>query len=137
MTRTAGGGSLGRPRYVVIADWRGGRVVREAKALVPSAWNWAHCSPNGSPRFAELAMVSTRAPDPYMTVIDGFVVRRLAPDSRKAELSDHPGAQLQDRVLEKLEAKNTLLQNKLLEAWGARSDRCTPPPRMSGLSKPT
>jgi hypothetical protein len=53
-----------------------------------------------------------------MTETDGFVVRRLAPDSRKAELSDHPGAQLQDRVLEKLEAKNTLLQNKLLEAMG-------------------
>ncbi|WP_316175451.1 DUF2252 family protein [Bradyrhizobium sp. SZCCHNRI1073] len=36
--RFAGGGSRGRPRYVVVATWRGGRVVREAKALVPSAW---------------------------------------------------------------------------------------------------
>src|SRR3954454_9636590 len=42
--RTAGGGSLGRLRYVVIGDWRGGRVLREAKALVPSPWDWAHGS---------------------------------------------------------------------------------------------
>src|SRR5262249_20059222 len=41
-TRTAGGGSLGRPRYVAIADWHGGHLVREAKAVVPSAWDWAH-----------------------------------------------------------------------------------------------
>src|SRR6267142_2480703 len=41
-TRVAGGGSLGRPRHVAIADWRGGRVLREAKALVPSAWTWVH-----------------------------------------------------------------------------------------------
>jgi hypothetical protein len=41
-SRVAGGGSLGRPRYVAIADWHGGRVLREAKASVPSAWIWAH-----------------------------------------------------------------------------------------------
>jgi hypothetical protein len=40
--RRAGGGSLGRPRFVVVATWRGGRVVREAKALVASAWDWSH-----------------------------------------------------------------------------------------------
>jgi hypothetical protein len=117
-TRTAGGGSLGRPRYVAIADWRGGRMVREAKALVPSAWDWTHCSPNASPRFVDLAMAPMRAPDPNLTVTDGFLVRRLAPDSRKAELSKHPGDQLQDTVLEKLEVKNIPLQNKLLTAMG-------------------
>ena len=37
-----GGGSLGRPRYVAVGYWRGGQVLREAKALVPSAWNWAN-----------------------------------------------------------------------------------------------
>ena len=30
--RSKGGGSLGRPRFIVVATWRGGRVVREAKA---------------------------------------------------------------------------------------------------------
>ena len=37
-----GGGSLGRPRFVAVANWRGGRIVREAKAVAPSAWSWAH-----------------------------------------------------------------------------------------------
>ena len=39
--RVAGMGSLGRPRFVGIADWRGGCVAREAKATAPSAWLWA------------------------------------------------------------------------------------------------
>jgi hypothetical protein len=99
-TRTAGGGSLGRPRYVAVADWRGGRVVREAKALVPSAWDWAHGSMAASLRFTDLAMAATRAPDPYMKAADGFIIRRLAPDSRKAELGDDPDAQLKDTLLE-------------------------------------
>ena len=41
-SRAKGGGSLGRPRFVAIAEWRGGRIVREAKALVTSGWNFAH-----------------------------------------------------------------------------------------------
>ena len=40
--RRKGAGGLGRPRYVVSAEWRGGRILREARALVPSAWDWAH-----------------------------------------------------------------------------------------------
>lgn len=35
--RVAGLGSLGRPRYVDIAEWKGGAIAREAKALAPSA----------------------------------------------------------------------------------------------------
>jgi uncharacterized protein (DUF2252 family) len=116
--RAAGGGSLGRPRYVVIANWRGGRVLREAKALVPSAWDWAHGSPNTSPRFAELAAATTRAADPFMAAMDGFIIRRLAPDSRKAELENNPGDQLQDRVLQDTRLKNEALQGKLLKAMG-------------------
>jgi hypothetical protein len=37
--RVKGGGSLGRARYVAIAEWRGGHILREAKAIVPSAWD--------------------------------------------------------------------------------------------------
>jgi Ser/Thr protein kinase RdoA (MazF antagonist) len=93
-------------------------VVREAKALVPSAWDWAHCYPNASPRLAELATATTRAPDPYLTVTDGFMVRRLAPDSRKAELAEHPGDQLQDRALEDKQLQDKARQNELLTAMG-------------------
>jgi Uncharacterized protein conserved in bacteria (DUF2252) len=87
-TRLKGTGSLGRPRYVAIAHWRGGRIVREAKALVPSAWDWAHGRAPGRPRFYRLAHGKFRAPDPFLEVRDGFIFRRLAADARKVELPD-------------------------------------------------
>jgi Uncharacterized protein conserved in bacteria (DUF2252) len=91
--RVAGGGSLGRPRYVVIADWRHGCVVREAKALVPSAWTWVHGGAR-TPGFIKLATGRYRAPDPYLHVRKNFVFRRLAADSRKIELGKHAGADI-------------------------------------------
>ena len=91
--RRAGGGSLGRPRFVVVATWRGGRVVREAKALVPSAWDWAHGKAPRRHKFLELSTGAYRAPDPYLRVEPdaagtNFVFRRLSADSRKINLGD-------------------------------------------------
>lgn len=40
--RTAGMGSLGRPRLVALCEWRGGKVAREAKSFLPSACVWLH-----------------------------------------------------------------------------------------------
>jgi hypothetical protein len=97
-TRVAGGGSLGRPRYVAIADWRGGRVLREAKALVPSAWTYVHGKqPSG---LLELATSKYRAPDPFLDIRDKFVLRRLAPDSRKIELGDDAASHLKNCFLQ-------------------------------------
>jgi hypothetical protein len=98
-TRCAGGGSLGRPRYLAIADWRGGQVVREAKALVRSAWDWAQGNKPATLAFKQLATQTYRAPDPYLDVKGDFIYRRLAPDSRKISLGDAPKFQLQRRVL--------------------------------------
>ena len=53
--RTAGGGSLGRARYVVVGQWQGALIVREAKALVPSAWQWVHGSEPAVIRFQEIS----------------------------------------------------------------------------------
>src|ERR1700730_13728132 len=39
--RRSGYGSLGCERLVAIADWHGAAVAHEAKALAPSAWEWA------------------------------------------------------------------------------------------------
>ena len=36
--RTAGAGSLGRPRFVGTMEWHGFPILREAKAALPSAW---------------------------------------------------------------------------------------------------
>lgn len=96
--RIAGGGSLGRPRYVAIADWRGGRVLREAKALVPSAWTYVHgAQPSG---LLKLARGHYRAPDPFLDVRGSWIIRRLAPDSRKIELSEDATTHLKSYLLQ-------------------------------------
>jgi hypothetical protein len=96
--RIAGGGSLGRPRYVAIADWRGGRVLREAKALVPSAWTWVHgAQPSG---LLKLARGQYRAPDPFLDVKGKWIIRRLAPDSRKIELNEDAATRLKTYLLQ-------------------------------------
>ena len=82
--RVAGMGSLGRPRFVAIAEWRGGRVVREAKALVPSAWI---ATGAGAVDAAALAHGPQRAPDPWLAIGAAMVIRRLAPDSRKLNIA--------------------------------------------------
>ena len=88
-SRIKGGGALGRPRHLLIAQWRGGRVVRESKAFVPSAWSWAHASgAGGMPWFTLLARGAFRSPDPTLEYIAGVTVRRSAPDARKIDLGD-------------------------------------------------
>jgi Uncharacterized protein conserved in bacteria (DUF2252) len=95
--RVAGGGSLGRPRYVAIADWRGGRVLREAKALVPSAWTYVHgAQPSG---LVKLARGKHRAPDPVFDVQGKWIIRRIAPDSRKIELDGSANRNLKSSYL--------------------------------------
>ncbi|TPQ42822.1 hypothetical protein C2U70_00750 [Bradyrhizobium guangdongense] len=98
-TRVKGGGGLGRPRYVAIAEWRGGQVVREAKALVPSAWDWAH-DKAGKPRFLDLARGQYRVPDPHLALNASFVIRRIAPDARKIDLEKLPEGELKADLLE-------------------------------------
>ena len=98
-SRTKGGGSLGRPRFLAIASWNSGRIVREAKALVPSAWTWAHGTSEPS-QFLRLAFGKFRSPDPYMRDSAGFVLRRIAPDSRKIEIADVQAKGLANDLLE-------------------------------------
>lgn len=84
-----GGGSLGRPRFVAVALWQCGAAVREAKARVPSAWEWARGRESDDHLFKRLTGGRYRSPDPFLDVAEGYVVRRLANDSVKIELSEH------------------------------------------------
>jgi hypothetical protein len=98
-SRVAGGGSLGRPRYVAVAFWRGGHVLREAKALVPSAWTWANGGKSAASHFLALANGQYRAPDPFLDAHDKFIFRRIAADSRKIELVDLGGSKIKVNIL--------------------------------------
>jgi Uncharacterized protein conserved in bacteria (DUF2252) len=97
--RSAGTGSLGRPRWVGVAHWLGSRVVREAKALVSSGWT--RIPGRGSPRLRckEIAFGRYRAPDPWYDVANGVVVRRLSPNNRKIEIERQPDELLDPRML--------------------------------------
>ncbi|MEJ8859564.1 DUF2252 family protein [Variovorax robiniae] len=85
--RSAGVGSLGRPRWVVRAQWKGGPVVREAKALVPSAWTYARKHERTDLRIADIVNGRYRAPDPWFRLgEENLAVRRLSPNNHKIEM---------------------------------------------------
>jgi hypothetical protein len=98
--RVAGAGSLGRPRFVGIGSWRGGAVVREAKALVPSAWTLAHKGGSNALRCYEIATGCFRAPDPWYRVADNIAVRRLSPNNRKLEAGAQPADLASSKMLQ-------------------------------------
>ena len=75
-------------------------MLREAKALVPSAWTWAHQRKSRSSHFRALANGKYRAPDPFLEVNGKFIFRRIAADSRKIELAEIGGAQIKVNILE-------------------------------------
>ena len=81
--RTAGAGSLGRPRWVGIADWNGAPVMREGKMVVPSGWDLVHGARPRAYRCHEIATGRYRAPDPWYELTGRVVVRRLSPNNRK------------------------------------------------------
>src|ERR1035438_6994814 len=66
--RRAGLGSLGRERFTAIADWRGGKIAREAKALLPSACAWAGSLSDHKIYYSQIISTAVRTPDPFLTV---------------------------------------------------------------------
>ncbi|HLI49077.1 MAG TPA: DUF2252 family protein [Chthonomonas sp.] len=98
--RIAGLGSLGRPRYAAIAEWEGGLVVREAKALLPSAALWA-AGLERAPEIYYQAILdrSVRCRDPFVRLEGHWIVRRLAPDCSRIELSQLPQERDEKRLL--------------------------------------
>ncbi len=98
--RIAGMGSLGHPRYMAVGEFESGRVAREAKALVPSASTWAR---NGAGPVDYLYQAITdravRSRDPFVQLQGHWVVRRLAPDSSRIELTSLPDVRTETRLL--------------------------------------
>jgi hypothetical protein len=98
--RIAGLGSLGRERYVALAEWRGGSVAREAKALAPSACLWAEeGSGTASILYETILDSAIRCHDPFVRLQKRWIVRRLAPDCSRIELSSLPKERDEVRLL--------------------------------------
>jgi hypothetical protein len=97
--RIAGLGSLGRQRLVALADWRGGTIAREAKALAVSACLWQDAAAaSGEILYGKILETAIRMPDPWVRQCGSWIVRRLAPDCSRIELA----ALAKDRDEEKL-----------------------------------
>lgn len=98
--RVAGLGSLGRERYVALAEWRGGKVARETKALVPSAVVWARGHGSEEIFYQEIITRAVRVRDPFVELRGKWIVRRLAPHCARIELSHLPSQRDERRLLE-------------------------------------
>jgi hypothetical protein len=99
--RVAGLGSLGRERLVAIAEWKGGRVAREAKALLPSALRWLN--PKRAPAeilYGAILKKAVRCPDPYVQMRAHWIVRRLSPHCSRIELDALGTSRGECRLLE-------------------------------------
>jgi hypothetical protein len=88
--RTTGVGSLGRPRYVATASCNGALIGREAKAWLPSAWDWANGQPQDHAHSTRLVKRAVRQPDPFYAFKDGWIIRRIGPHCGRIELAQFP-----------------------------------------------
>jgi len=98
--RVAGMGSLGRVRIVAVAQWNGGRVAREAKALAPSATHWADPRQPREILYGAILRRSVRCPDPYVQLRGQWIVRRLSPHCSRIELDALANVRGELRLLE-------------------------------------
>jgi Uncharacterized protein conserved in bacteria (DUF2252) len=99
--RVAGLGSLGHARYVAIADWHGGRIAREAKALVPSSNCWAQNHKGPVEIFYQTILNrAVRCPDPFVHLRGRWIVRRLGPHCSRIELASLSAPDTELRLLQ-------------------------------------
>lgn len=104
-SRIAGLGSLGRPRFVLLGDFGGALVAREAKAMLPSGWNWSLGERDAPLSCEAILHHAVRVPDPWLSFatgkkqLSGWVIRRLAPHCCRVELTDLPKERDHGRIL--------------------------------------
>jgi Uncharacterized protein conserved in bacteria (DUF2252) len=110
--REAGMGSLGQQRFVAIAEWEGGCIAREAKAMVPSACEWLKGNVSHCQSYYQRAIRSAvRSRDPYQEIVGSWLIRRLSPDSNPIEIDDLPEERDEEALLQAMgsEAANVHL----------------------------
>ena len=101
--RLAGMGSLGRRRFVALADWHNGSIAREVKELTESAWHWfVEGGSKSEILYQDALNCARRCPDPFVKRKGRWIVRRLAPDCSRIELSSLPAKHDSVRLLESM-----------------------------------
>jgi hypothetical protein len=113
--REAGMGSLGQQRFVALANWKGGLLAREAKAMVPSACVWLDRRIRRGQSLYERAIKSAvRSPDPFQSIAGTWLIRRLSPDANPIEIADLPKKRDEETLLHAMgtEAANVHLGSR-------------------------
>ncbi len=96
--RVAGLGSLGKERFTGVGWWLGGGIVREVKALTPSACDWVEGKKGGKIHYDKILRRAVRVLDPLVAPQGKWLVRRLSPDCFRLPL-DHLPKQRNERDL--------------------------------------
>ena len=107
--RTAGTGSLGRPRYFGVGAWRAIWSCARRRRWFPPAGRWRMAARAGcaAPRSRPAGIAS---PDPYLSCCVGSVlVRRLSPNDFKIE-AEPKGGKAKDK--DKKEETHKLVDRK-------------------------
>lgn len=104
--RRVGMGSLGKPRYVALAQWQGGWIAREAKAATPPSTAWSEGRRRREKPLVDAALrVAVRCPDPLFFPGLRWNVRRLAPRCSRIELDLLQNAEHFERLTEAMGAE--------------------------------
>ncbi|HEY3920419.1 MAG TPA: DUF2252 family protein [Stellaceae bacterium] len=115
--RIAGLGSLGRARYVGIAQSDGGLVAREAKPTLPPVYGGLRA--DAETYYTAIIARAVRAPDPFVAVEQGWLLRRLAPHCTRIELTELPKRQDERLLLEAMGAETANVHLGSREALAA------------------
>ncbi|HUO90415.1 MAG TPA: DUF2252 family protein [Rhizomicrobium sp.] len=102
---TAGVGGRGVPRYLATGMLDGSHVAREAKRRAPLSSAWARGAAPAVADYERILARAVRAPDPFLHVQPGWIVRRLAPHSTRIELADLASAAERREVLHAMGAE--------------------------------
>lgn len=98
--RVSGLGSLGRPRFVALAEWHGGKIAREAKRLMASAGLWARGRQGGGPLlYQSMLEQSVRCRDPFVGMDGQWLLRRLSPYCSRIEVTALPRKRDEGKLL--------------------------------------
>ena len=98
--RVSGLGSLGHLRFVALAEWHGGKIAREAKALVPSACVWARDGHGiNTIMYQSMLDQAVRCRDPFVHLQGSWLVRRLSPYCSRIELTSLPRTRDEGQLL--------------------------------------
>ena len=128
--RQSGLGSLGRPRFAVLAEWNGAKIAREAKAILPNGADWARGAKGTQPQNMERMITHVlRGTDPFNHVSGDYILRRLSPHCSRIELGQLPKSRDERALLHAMgwETASTHLSsqksNKALKAACAKLKR--------------